>query len=389
MACYSTFIMKREDFQSERAGVLYPAPRGYWAYEPAPLPPQLSYSEPIARLLGEAALALGELAGLGRMLPNPHHLVGPAIRREAVLSSRIEGTETGMEDLLFFEAKPHEPPGKPDVKEVHNYVVALEYGLRRLDTLPVSLRLVRELHRHLLEGSRGRHAAPGEFRTTQNWIGPPGCNLHEATYVPPSEDRLPDVLGDWEAYVHAEHSDHALIRLAYIHYQFEAIHPFADGNGRVGRLLISLLLVHWGILPQPLLYLSAFFERYREDYYRLLLAVSQRGSWEAWVEFFLRGIREQSHEAIQSAKALIDLQTDYRNRLHGQRVTKITGGVLEGLFENPIIDTSRVRSRFHVHFNTAQRAIEELEGLGILTQITGRSRDRVWIAREILEVIAG
>ena len=197
------------------------------------------------------------------------------------------------------------------------------------------------------------------------------------------------MLGDWEAYVHAEHGDHALIRLAYIHYQFEAIHPFADGNGRVGRLLISLLLVHWGILPQPLLYLSAFFERYREDYYRLLLAVSQRGSWEAWVEFFLRGIREQSHEAIQSAKALIDLQTDYRNRLLGQRVTKITGGVLEGLFENPIIGTSQIRSRFHVHFNTAQRAIEELEGLGILTQITGRSRDRIWIAREILEVIVG
>lgn len=343
----------------------------------------------MARLLAEAALALGELAGIGRMLPNPHHLVGPAVRREAVLSSRIEGTESGMEDLLFFEAEPHEPPGKPDVREVHNYVLALEYGLQRLETLPVSLRLVRELHHRLLDGVRGNHATPGEFRTTQNWIGPPGCNLHEATYVPPPEDQLLEVLADWERYVHGEDDAHPLVRLAYIHYQFEAIHPFGDGNGRVGRLLISLLLVHWGLLPQPLLYLSAFFERYRDDYYRHLLAVSQRGDWEAWVEFFLRGIREQSYEAVQSAKAVIDLQTRYRALLHGKRLTKITMGLLDELFEIPIVTTSAIRARYKVHFETAQRAIEDLEALGILQEVTRYRRDRVWVARELMDLISG
>ena len=211
--------MKPEEFPSGRAGQVVRSPAGYWGFVPGALPPQIDYSLSLIRLLSEARGLLGELAGLGRMLPNPHLLVGPAIRREAVLSSRIEGTEAGLEELFFFEADPEEPPRRPDVREVHNYVVALEYGLQRIET-------------------------------------------------PPPVDAMTEALGQWERYIHTPDETPELVRLALIHYQFEAVHPFVDGNGRVGRLLINLLLSHWQMLPQPLLYLSAFFEEHRDEYYR-------------------------------------------------------------------------------------------------------------------------
>lgn len=382
--------MKPESYQSKRAGRVVKHPRGYWTFIPENFPPEIGYSSTIVKLLGEASGYLGELGEVGRQLPNPYVLVGPAIRREAVLSSRIEGTLSGMDDLFFFEARPQEKPAKLDVREVHNYVVAMENGLNRLDSLPVSSRFTRELHERLMRGVRGKHATPGQFRTTQNWIGPPGCTLNEATYVPPPPEGMGDLLGSWEQYIHNSSTGvHNLVRLGVIHAQFELIHPFVDGNGRIGRLLIALLMCHWELLPKPLLYLSAFFERNRDSYYQHLLDISQQGAWEEWIEFFLRGTREQSLEALASARALIDLNAQYRKELEGERVPSVTYRIIDQLFTNPVITVPFIRDRWNVNFHTAQRAIDHLERLGILREVTGRRRYRAWVAQTIMDILTG
>lgn len=382
--------MRPEDYTSDRAGRVIKTRTSYWAYVPNPLPPALIYSTDMIRLLGEAERAIGELAGAGSLLPDPHLLIAPAVRREAVLSSRIEGTHSGLDDLFFFEAAPDEVRDQGDVREVANYVVALEYGLQRLGELPLSLRLIREIHEHLMRGVRGDVARPGEFRTTQNWIGPAGATLMEATYVPPPVPDMAEALDAFEKYLHAENDPMPpLIRLACIHSQFEMIHPFADGNGRVGRLIIVLLLVHWGLLPAPLLYLSAFFERYRDDYYRHLLAVSTRGAWEDWIAYFLRGVREQARDAAQTAKRLLELQQDYRQRLAARRISKIALPLLDALFLNPVVTAPLVRDRFQVNFRTAQNGIDDLVATGVLREVTGQRRNRAWLADGILAVISG
>ncbi len=382
--------MKPENYQSNRAGRVVKHPRDYWTFIPDNFPPEIEYSSTIVKLLGDASGFLGELGGVGRQLQNPYMLVGPAIRREAVLSSRIEGTLSGMDDLFFFEARPQEKPAKTDVREVHNYVVAMEYGLDRLGSLPVSSRFTRELHERLMKGIRGQQATPGEFRTTQNWIGPPGCTLNEATYVPPPPEEMGDLLSSWEQYIHDSSTDvHNLIRLGVIHAQFELIHPFADGNGRIGRLLIALLMCHWELLPQPLLYLSAFFMRNRDSYYRHLLDISQHGAWEAWIEFFLRGTHEQSQEALTSAKALIDLNARYRKVLEGERVPLVTYSIIDRLFTNPVITVPFIRDRWDIHYHTAQNAINHLERLGILREVTGQRRYRAWVAETIMDILIG
>lgn len=380
--------MRPENIQSSRAGEASRQKTGYWAYVPKPLPPELAYTPVLIKLLDEAARALGELAGLGRTLPDPRFLVRPAVRREAVLSSRIEGTLSTLGDLFRYEAEPQEVAQQADVREVHNYVIALEYGLDRLASLPISLRLIRELHERLMRGVRGDRALPGEFRTTQNWIGPPGATLAEATYVPPPVPQMLEALDAFERYLHADTDMPPLVRLAVIHVQFEMIHPFADGNGRIGRLLIVLLLVHWELLPRPLLYLSAFFERYRDDYYRALLEVSHQGRWEQWVEFFLRGVREQAREALDSARAIIDLREKYRALLAGRRTAKIAPDVADQLFVNPWVSAPMIRDRLKVNFRTAQKAIGDLAQLGILTEVTGQRRHRMWRAQEIMNILS-
>jgi len=261
--------MDIERFTRSHAGRLVKVGQGeaaYFAFVPHPLPPSLSWTSDLVNHLSAADRALGELGGLGRSLPNPHLLISPFLRREAVLSSRIEGTQSDLPHLYAYEAGQlalpgfEPPPSEADVREVVNYVEALEYGLKRIQELPVSLRLLRELHECLLKGVRGETATPGEFRHTQNWIGAPGCTLNEAQFVPPPPEELLPALDAFEKYIHSEDETPPLIRLAFLHYQFEAIHPFVDGNGRIGRLLISLLLVHWGLLPFPLLYLYGFLK---------------------------------------------------------------------------------------------------------------------------------
>ena len=319
-----------DNFHNSAAGKIISVGQGntaYHAYVPNPLPPNLPFDSDLVRMLSDADRALGELAGLGRTAANPDLLVRPFIRREAVLSSRIEGTQADIAALYAYEAKQGaQPSAKPspedaDVREVYNYVRALEYGLERLSSLPVSLRLIRELHERLMDDVRGGQATPGHFRRSQNWIGRPGCTLNEAEYVPPPVAEMHEALNALESYLHEPDTYPPLIRLALIHYQFEAIHPFLDGNGRIGRLLLTLLLVHWGLLSLPVLYLSAYFERNRQAYYDGLLAVTKDGAWRAWVLYFLRGVREQSNEAISKAKQLQALQIDWRQRLSdGQSV---------------------------------------------------------------------
>jgi Fic family protein len=330
---------------------------------------------------------------VGRTTPNPHLLIGPFMRREAVLSSRIEGTQADIVDLYAYEVGQLPLPGmelspsEADVREVLNYVRALEYGLERLNTLPVSLRLIRELHERLLAGVRGEHATPGEFRRRQNWIGRPGCTLNEATFVPPPVPQMRDALDAFEKYLHVGDVHPPLVRLAMVHFQFEAIHPFVDGNGRIGRLLISLLLVQWDLMPLPLLYLSAFFHRHRQDYYELLMAVSERGAWLDWIFFFLRGVAEQAQDAIFRAKRLQDLQAAWRQRLTRPRGSALPLRLAESLFASPVLTIPEAQRLLGVTYPSAQRNVQKLVEAGILRQVGESSYGRTFVATEILQVI--
>lgn len=388
--------MNPKRFQNSSAGVVLKVGQGetaYWAFVPHPLPPALPLDAELVRTLSEADRALGELAGLGRAIPNPHLLIGPFVRREAVLSSRIEGTQTDIADLYAYEAGQlllpgfKSPPPESDVREVLNYVRALEYGLKRVSTLPVSLRLIRELHAHLLGGVRGEQATPGEFRRTQNWIGRPGCTLNEAEFVPPPVPEMQQALDAFEKYLYLRSDYPPVIRLALIHYQFEAIHPFLDGNGRIGRLLLSLLAVNWNLLPLPLLYLSAFFERYRQDYYDLLLAVSERGAWREWVMFFLHGVAEQARDAITRAKRLQDLQLEWRQRLTQARASTLLLRLADSLFESPLLTIPQAERILGVTYRSAQRNVEKLVEADILQQAGDTSYGKVFFAQAVLDLI--
>ena len=365
----------------------------YWAFVPDPLPPVIEFDPELATTLAAARGSLGELSGLGRAIPNPSLLIHPFIRREAVLSSKIEGTLTDIADLYAYEAgQPHlpgltdSPPPEADVREVSNYVHALEYGLDRIKSLPISLRLIRELHERLLAGARGsQQAQPGEFRRGQNLIGKSGDTLVTARFVPPPPPEMLVALDTFEKYLHSPQALDPLIRLALIHYQFEAIHPFGDGNGRIGRLLISLLLVHWGLLPLPLLYLSAYFEKHRDGYYDRLLAVSQNSAWRDWLVFFLRGVEQQAQDAVKRSKQLQDLQSDWRARAAKAKTT-LPVQLVDALFENPVVSISDVARRLSVSYNAAQRAVDKLVELQIIGQAGDTSYGKTFIAWEILKV---
>ena len=358
---------------------------GYWAFVPNPLPPELAWDNRLVSLISRADLALGTLSGLGETLPNPHLLIYPFIRKEAVLSSRIEGTQSSLSELLLFEATRTEK--QKDVREVQNYVHAMECGLKRLNELPLSLRLIRELHAVLMEGVRGERAAPGEFRQSQNWIGPAGCSLTEATFVPPPVAEMKEALDELEKFLHANTELPPLVELALIHYQFEAIHPFIDGNGRIGRLLVTLFLCQRGILNKPLLYLSAFFEDRRQQYYDHLLEVSQRGGWRGWVDFFLRAVVEQSDDAVRRARRLLDLHRSYKQISLGRRLAPTAVELVELLFERPVLSTRVVQECLKVTFPAAQNAIRSLMEEGMLAEITGGKRNKAYAAGEVLKIL--
>lgn len=359
----------------------------YWAYVPGPLPPTLAWDGRLASALSSADRAIGRLAGEGRRLPNPHLLTRPFIRREAVLSSRIEGTQATLGELLAAEAGAAIERSPADLREVGNYVVALEHGVERLRTLPLSLRLVRELHEKLMRGVRADTATPGEFRRTQNWIGSPGCTLADAAYVPPPADELMGCLDAWESFLHDD-SLPPLVHAALVHSQFEAIHPFLDGNGRVGRLLITLLLVESGILPAPLLYLSAFFEATNSEYYARLLAVTQKGEWEEWLAYFLTGVALQAEDALGRIQRIDDLLLQWREEF-AKSQSRVPERAIELFVENPFWTVKKLSLRLDVAFTTAQRAIDRLAAAGIIALTGEAKRNRVYCARAILEILEG
>jgi Fic family protein len=379
--------MDTSRFTEDSPGRLLRSPQGYVAFVPDSLPPVITFDLGLAARMSEADRALSELAGVARTLPNPHLLIGPFVRREAVLSSRIEGTQASLSDLLFFEASNLREQEVPDVREVSNYVRALEYGLSRLDTLPLSLRLIREMHERLLEGTRGQSLTPGEFRRSQNWIGPAGCTLMDAIYVPPPVDEMAGALDAFEKYLHAPSELPPLVRLAIAHYQFEAIHPFLDGNGRIGRLLVTMLLCTEGLLPLPLLYLSAYFERHRDEYYSNLLDVSLRGSWNKWIGFFLRAVAVQSRDAIQRSDTLLGLWRAYRDKMQAARSSALLLRIVDGLFQNPALTNPGIAKELSITPRAAQLNVDKLIAAGILQEMTGRKRNRLYVAHEIISAL--
>lgn len=358
---------------------------GYVAYFPAPIPRQVPISPDNLLRLADAEAALGRLAGAGRLLPDPHLLVRPYLRREAVASTRIEGTQASLAEV--FDAEATDQPLGADIEEVVNYVLAMEDGLGRLETLPLSTRLIREMHEVILAGVRGRERQPGELRTTQNWIGPPGATIETATFVPPPPDELGGLMTDLERFIHEEPRLPPLVQAALLHYQFETIHPFLDGNGRLGRLLIVFFLVVRERLPEPLLCLSPYFEERRQEYYGALQGVRERGELDLWLGLFLDGVRVQAIDAVTRAERLVDLRERYR-----AAVQDTTRGVANQLVEivigQPVLNARVTETLLEVSRPAALKALRHLEDLGILTRAAGGPRRQLrWRAPEVIDVL--
>jgi Fic family protein len=362
---------------STRAGRYVRQLTGYSAFIPSPLPPDppLQLGSLIS-LLSQADQAIGRLDGVGRTLPNPDLFVAMYVRREAVLSSQIEGTQSSLDDVLAFELDGSRTRFPDDVAEVVNHVTAMNYGLERLETLPLSLRLIREIHEHLLEGVRGSAKDPGEFRTSQNWIGARGALLADAAYVPPPPAELMSALGDFETFLNEPDDLPSLIHAALAHAQFETIHPFLDGNGRVGRLLITFMLVCRGVLHRPLLYLSHYLKRHRAEYYDRLTAVRLDGDWEGWLRFFLQGVGETAEEATSTAGKIVSLREQHLAMVSDLGASGIQ--MLDHLYRQPMLDVNAAVRALSVSWPTANKLAAAFEERGILNEMTGHHRNRVF-----------
>ncbi|WP_419917948.1 Fic family protein [Candidatus Poriferisocius sp.] len=361
---------------------------GFWAFNPKPLPRNYRIPQELAAKLDEATGTVHRLGGVGLLLPNPHLLIGPHLRIEAVLSSRIEGTRTEITQLLRAEAGETQPAAEAaEAQEVRNHVVAMEHGIARIrGGFPISIRLFREMHQHLLRGVRGHHRDPGELRRSPVWIG--GENLNEAVFVPPPPEKMRQALNDLERFLH-EQDLPLLVQLAMAHYQFEVIHPFLDGNGRIGRLLIPLMLLEREVLPQPLLYLSAFFEQHRSQYYDHLLRTSQHGDMAPWIRFFLEGVSRQARDAEKRTIRLVELQQRMRDALLEEGKSGSVLRLVELLFVAPLLSAPMAASRLGVSSPTAYKAIRELEERGDLREVTGRQRHRLYEAPRIFQAVYG
>jgi Fic family protein len=378
------------DFAESAPGRLVPTTHGAHAFVPDPLPRRIPLPPATVKRLAAAERAIGRLSGATLREFNPYLISSPLLHREAILSSRMEGTITTPEQLVLLEAEEADDAQRrsadEDTAEVLNYVRAMQHALRRLENLPISLRLIQEIHRVLLSGVRGNREGPGVFRRSQNFIGTgPNSRIEDARFVPPPINMLDECLGDFEAYLHDETiEDPFLVQLALAHYQFETIHPFRDGNGRVGRLLIPLLMIAKDRLDAPILYLSAHFERNRETYADLLLEVSRKGSWIPWIDFFLDGVTESAHESTRQATALLDLRQQYHRRFQSDRSSARIIRLIDELFQSPSITIRRAASILDITAQGAANNVHKLEEAGIVREITGRTRNQVFVADEIL-----
>ncbi len=364
-----------------------PGRHGYVAYFPAPVPRTIELPVPMIRLLADAEASLGRLAGVGQLVPNPHLLIRPYLLREALSSTRIEGTQASLADV--FEAQASGEPPSADVEEVLNYIDALEWGLGQLGKLPLGVRLIRDMHRRLLSGVRGRERTPGEFRTTQNWVGESGSTIETARFVPPPPGELPALLADWERYAHETVEVPLLIQNALLHYQFETLHPFLDGNGRIGRLLSVFLLVEHGRLPAPLLYLSAYLERDRARYYEALQAVRERGDALPWIELFLAAVHTQAADAVARAQRIVELRERYRTAASAITSSKAMT-LVDLVCETPIVFSRAVEARLGVTRPTALKLLRQLEEVGVLEQGSpGPRGQRRYLARDLMAAVTG
>lgn len=373
-----------------RSGAYINQPAGYKAFIPKPLPPKpsITLGGDLQNLLSKADMSLARLDGIGYILPNVDLFIAMYVRKEALLSSQIEGTEASLEDLFEFESG-EQPKNINDVSEVVNYIKALNYGIERLANFPMSLRLIKEIHGVLMKGVRGGEKMPGEFRKSQNWIGPKGCTLNEATFVPPPPHEAEKAMGDLEKYIHNKERLPLLADCALLHYQFETIHPFLDGNGRLGRLLITYYLYWKGALHKPLLYLSYFFKKRRQEYYDRLNMVRENGDYEQWLAFFLKGIKETADSAIETSRRILELQTSHRNLLWKKKISSpFAVGILEKLFFTPYVSVNDIAKGFKISFQTASTLVAQFEKAGILKEITGRKRDKRYIYADYLNILS-
>lgn len=360
------------------------------AFIPTPLPPKpaVEMDGHLQRLLESASVELGRLGGISLLLPDSALFIYMYVRKEAVLSSQIEGTQSSLSDLLLFENE--SMPGVPldDVREVSNYTAAMNHGLKRIrEGMPVSLRLIREIHKVLMTNARGGTKTPGEFRTSQNWIG--GSGPGNARFVPPPIHEMKPALGDLEKFIHLEDSKlPLLVKAGLIHVQFESIHPFLDGNGRIGRLLVTFLLCTGGFLTQPLLYLSLYLKENRDEYYERLQRVRTHGEWEAWLEFYLKGVRDVARQATDTAQKIVKLFEADRDRI--QQLGRGAGSALrvhDILKRHAVVSAPTAARNLEVPQRTIVAAIEKLERLGMIRETTGRRRGRQWLYGEYLDLL--
>ena len=381
----------RENTFNDRAGVFQQQPSGFKAFMPKPLPPDppIKYDEELQALLSKADRAIARLDGIVTVLPNPELFIAMYVKKEALLSSQIEGTQASLEGVLEFEAemKPRDDPKQ--VKEVVNYIKAMEYGIKHLDAASANAQLFREIHRLLIYGTRGSKKALGEFRRTQNWIGPAGANVFEAHFVPPPPEHILASMANLEEFFNRADHMPPLVKVALIHAQFETIHPFIDGNGRIGRLLITFFLVAHEILTRPLLYLSYFLKKNRSEYYELLMKVRLEGDWESWVKFFLKGVDEVSQEAGETAGKMIKLKQEMIDRLYQNHFSSIYAvKLIDILFGRPIIDVKAITDEFKISKESGNEIVKRFEQLGILREITGKQRYKKYLFHEYTAIIS-
>lgn len=367
---------------SNRSGRYIRQPSGYRAFIPAPLPPSpaVEIDLEMQRLLSEADRALGRLDGSIQTLPNPDLFVFMYVRKEAVLSSQIEGTQASINDLLKAEADVFDPGAPRDVDEVINYVQAMKHGLARLPELPLSIRLIREIHERLLEGVRGRNLQPGELRRSQNWIGPQGSSLPNARFIPPPHEAAAAALGDLERFLHSQDHLPPLVKIGLAHAQFETIHPFLDGNGRIGRLLITFFLCEQGLLQKPVLYLSHYLKQYRTEYYEALQRTRDVGDWEGWLKFFLRGVGSVAAQATNTAREIVDLRENHRSIITDNFGSSGANGarLLEYLYKRPTVTVNQVKDVLKISFASANNLVDRFCQRKILFEVTGQARNRVF-----------
>jgi Fic family protein len=383
-------VQSNNTHQENRAGRFVTQLKGYRAFQPTPLPPEppLTQDEELTYLLGQATHAVGKLSGVAAIIPDPDLFVYLYVRKEALLSSQIEGTQCSLEDILNPDAEFISDTSKPqDIEEVSNYVKAMNQGLGRPADLPVSTRLIKEIHATLMLGVRGSGKTPGEFRRSQNWIGRPGATLMTAEFVPPPPEDVDSLMSELEKFIHHTNRMPPLIKAALIHAQFETIHPFLDGNGRLGRLLITFLLVHWQVLGKPLLYISYYFKAHRTEYYARLMDIRLRGDWEAWIKFFLRAVYESAEMGTQSATEIHKLMTADRAKIQVENVSPTTLQIYTQFCREPILTNSILVTRLESSKPTVQRALEYLQKFGIIMEVSGKQRRRRYAYQAYLDIL--